>query len=367
MQLPIDFKALIDEATDIKAARSTEVSVSIYIDNAAPGDLVAFVRSAFTSESPMVRLTVSYLDDSFIPHPIDDFAIIAAGDSAVVGPAATAVRAVGVPVMVVTTMPQLVEVQARTFGHAIPEGDIIAPDAAADCPEPYELDDEMRAQLCERMGSWIVSVRRDKRLAMAIAFSFMRRPLAKDAVQATSLQNAGIGLVPVIPGADLPIMTLNQAKMMLQIAAAYGHEMNKDRAKELAAVVGGAYLCRVVARELVEFVPILGFVVKPGIAYGGTAAVGYAAIEYFEGGENAAGIANVASRAAEAGNRLIARVRSFDSSSIPDLATSAQGLVNYVPVVQDKINEYAPKVMAAVNDVLDSVIANTGAKPEAAR
>ena len=35
-------------------------------------------------------------------------------------------------------------------------------------------------------------------------------------------RTASSGLVMVIPGADLPIMTANQAKMVLQIAAAYG-------------------------------------------------------------------------------------------------------------------------------------------------
>ena len=55
------------------------------------------------------------------------------------------------------------------------------------------------------------------------------------------MQNAGVGLVVFIPGADLPIMTLNQAKMLLQIAAAYGEPMGKERVKELAAVVGGAF------------------------------------------------------------------------------------------------------------------------------
>ena len=101
MQLPIDVKALIDEMTDIEAARNTPLSVSVFIDEAAPADLAAHVRNAFASTMPSVRMTVSYLDDTFMPHPTDDVAVIAAGESAVIGPASTAIRAVGVPVMVV--------------------------------------------------------------------------------------------------------------------------------------------------------------------------------------------------------------------------------------------------------------------------
>ena len=40
-------------------------------------------------------------------------------------------------------------------------------------------------------------------------------------------------LVVFIPGADMPIMTLNQAKMLLQIAAAYGQPLSAERIKEL--------------------------------------------------------------------------------------------------------------------------------------
>ena len=36
MQLPIDVKALIDEATNIDEARNTPLSVSVYIDEGRP-------------------------------------------------------------------------------------------------------------------------------------------------------------------------------------------------------------------------------------------------------------------------------------------------------------------------------------------
>ncbi len=52
----------------------------------------------------------------------------------------------------------------------------------------------------------------------------------------TAAQNAGVGLVVVIPGADMPVMTANQAKMVLEIAAAYGQPLTVERIKELAAI-----------------------------------------------------------------------------------------------------------------------------------
>jgi len=367
MQLPIDVKALIDEMTDIEAARNTPLSVSVFIDEEAPADLAAHVRNAFASTMPSVRMTVAYLDDTFMPHPTDDVAIITAGESAVVGPAATAIRAVGVPVMVVTTLPTAVAQKAEELGHAIPEGDLVSPEIESVGEEPYVLDDEVRAALDDRMGRWIVAACHDKRLALAIAFPFVRRPLARDAVQTTSIQNVGIGLVPILPGADLPVMTLNQAKMVLQIAAAYGLAMDKDRFKELGACVGSAFVFRTLARELTEFLPILGWIIKPGIAYGGTAALGYAVIEYFEGGGDATGVAAVLERATEKGTKIVSKARSIaeDPSSL-DIPGKVS---NIVPIAREKAAKYAPVAADAITDLAKgaAAIASTISTQVAAR
>ena len=112
----------------------------------------------------------------------------------------------------------------------------------------------------------------------------MRRAVAEEAVKATAFQNAVIGGVTVIPGADMPLMTANQAKMVLQIAAAYGQPLGAERIKELAAVVGGGFALRAIARQALAFVPGFGWAIKAGIGYTGTMAMGYAAIEYFEAG-----------------------------------------------------------------------------------
>ena len=132
---------------------------------------------------------------------------------------------------------------------------------------------------------------------MALAFPFVRKPMALDAVRATSFQNAGVGLVAFIPGADMPVMTLNQAKMLLQVAAAYGQPLGVERVKELVAVVGGAFACRAVARQLVAFVPALGWAIKAAIGYSGTYAMGRAAIEHFEDDGGMEGFARAVARA----------------------------------------------------------------------
>jgi uncharacterized protein (DUF697 family) len=129
--------------------------------------------------------------------------------------------------------------------------------------------------------------------------------VAEDAVKTTAWQNALVGAVTPIAGADMPIMTANQAKMLLQIAAAYGQPLGVDRIKELAAVVGGGLLLRTLARQALITVPVLGWAIKGGIGYTGTYAMGKAAIAYFEDG---ADLGQVTTRFKELRDSAAARV-----------------------------------------------------------
>lgn len=307
MQIPVDVKAVVDEATNIEKARVTPISVSIYMDETAPGDVQAHVRQAFASASAHARVSTVYFPSfPVVAAPESDMAVIVAGLDERVGAYAADIRAAGVPVMVVTTLPELVSEIARESGCAILEDDLVAPalddvlalpEETGDSAEPYPLTVDGALSLNVRMGEWVIEACRDKRLAFALAFRFVRKPLSLEAVHATAAQNAGVGLVVFIPGADMPIMTLNQAKMLLQIAAAYGQPMEIARVKELAAVVGGAFACRAVARQLVAFVPALGWAVKAAIGYTGTIAMGRAAVEYFEGDGKIDHLAEVVGRA----------------------------------------------------------------------
>ncbi len=309
MQLPVDIPAVLKEATDIDAALNTPLAVSVLIDDSAPGDVVGHVRAAFASAGVRARVTVGYLQEKpYVPYDGDDMAVIVAGASDIVGAQAACLREAGIPVMVATSMPRLVGELAEAIGFGIPDGDIVAPRvrAAHEAPfssaegvveEPIPVEGDTAAALDTRMGEWIIAACRHKKLAFALAFPFVRRPLSVDAVNATALQNGAVGLLPIIPGADMPIMTLNQAKMLLQIAAAYGQPMSTERVKELACVVGGAFALRNLARSVAGAVPVLGWAVRAGVGYAGTEAMGRAAIEYFEAGGDIVGFATVVQKA----------------------------------------------------------------------
>ena len=57
MQLPIDISAVLKAATDTGAAAATPLSVSVYVDETAPGDLAGHVRALFASAGARTRVT----------------------------------------------------------------------------------------------------------------------------------------------------------------------------------------------------------------------------------------------------------------------------------------------------------------------
>jgi uncharacterized protein (DUF697 family) len=130
----------------------------------------------------------------------------------------------------------------------------------------------------------------DKAYALAGKLPSIRREVCERIVEQFARQNGVLGAAIFIPGADLPVMTLNQIRMVLRLAGAYGEELDRERAVEIIGVVGAGVGLRAVARQLVGFVPFAGWAVKGAIGYAGTKALGEAAIRYFEaGGIRAAG------------------------------------------------------------------------------
>ncbi|MDX6426703.1 MAG: hypothetical protein QOD52_2108 [Gaiellaceae bacterium] len=118
--------------------------------------------------------------------------------------------------------------------------------------------------------------------ALAARLPALRRAVCDELIRSFSKKNAIISAAVFVPGVDLPVLTLNQARLVLRIALAYGQEIDKERAFELLGVVGVGFGLRTVARELLDLVPVAGWAVKGAVAYAGTRALGEAAVRYFE-------------------------------------------------------------------------------------
>ncbi len=113
-----------------------------------------------------------------------------------------------------------------------------------------------------------------------------RAPVLRDAVCAEliasfSRRNGILGAAVFVPGADLPLLTLNQLRLVLRIAQAHGEEVGQERLPDLAATLGAGFGLRAAARELLDLVPVAGWALKGAVAYAGTRAVGEAAVKRF--------------------------------------------------------------------------------------
>jgi len=108
----------------------------------------------------------------------------------------------------------------------------------------------------------------------------LRGPVCAHLVESFARKNGIVGAAVFVPGADLPVLALNQVRMLLRLDQAYGLELDaRERLPEIVATIGGGFGMRAVARELLDLVPFAGWAVKGAVAYAGTKALGEAAIK----------------------------------------------------------------------------------------
>jgi uncharacterized protein (DUF697 family) len=153
----------------------------------------------------------------------------------------------------------------------VPDSDVIP--APAEGPVPLEAIVE---RVAARAG--------DSAFHLAGRVPAVREAVTQHTIKHFALQNGVLGVAIFIPGADFPVLTLNQIRMVLRLAVAHGEELDRERAFEVLSVVAAGLGFRTLARGVVGLVPGLGWAVKGGVAYAATVAVGEAASAYFAAG-----------------------------------------------------------------------------------
>lgn len=134
------------------------------------------------------------------------------------------------------------------------------------------------------LAAAVVDAAGDSSIALAAKLPVLRDATCRHVIKKTARQNAVVGCIFFLPGTDMPVMTLNEARMILRLAAAHGEEVGVERAIELLGVVGAGFGFRALARQALDFMPGPGWAVKGAVAYSGTRALGEAARTYFDGG-----------------------------------------------------------------------------------
>lgn len=242
--------------------RTREVGVSLVVSAEADRHLVEALRDAFVPALPHARVDVRLLEERAAPDPTADVCLVvpdARGDLA----QACAVRSarMGIPCAVLVDSSLEVHDLGPASGSDVALGYLVASDPQA---------------ALAGLAQWLVKALGPLSLTLAANFPFVRPAKVRSLIDACAAQNAVIGAIEIIPGADLPAMTMNQAKLAVQIAAACGVELRLEGLADLAGVLGAGFAYRALARQLVGAIPGVGWALKGTVGYLGTQATGTA-------------------------------------------------------------------------------------------
>jgi hypothetical protein len=177
----------------------------------------------------------------------------------------------------------------RMDGHSAKDFEFVLCQAGAPLPpNGYAFNPLQTSKL---IGD-IVKDHDNVEVALARSFPQFRRAVSDQIIARVARENALFSLVTALPNVipsiiDLPwaigefatdtaFLTMNQVRMALLMAAAHDRLVGYSEQKvEIAAIVGGAFGWRAVARELVGKIPLGGGLIpKAAVAYAGTYVVG---------------------------------------------------------------------------------------------
>lgn len=261
-------RVIVDKVLDVltsgraaEKSHNESVRVRVYVDPTAPRELVLAVRGTFVAERPGGIVDVLSLESGYLEDGVTaDVVVVIPGRGGAAADAIGSYARRGTPVGVVVE--SSVEVPYVPGGEDVAA--LVSVISAADA-----------AAVPEKIATWLVGVT-GKGLAFAANFPLLRNEEVASLINRCALENTAVGAVSLIPGSDMPIMTTNQAKLALDIAAAYGQGIEPSRALDLLGVLCAGFAYRAAARSLVELVPGLGWALKAGMGYAGTITTGRA-------------------------------------------------------------------------------------------
>ncbi|WP_322353739.1 hypothetical protein [Paratractidigestivibacter sp.] len=245
-----------------------EVRIRVHVGTGVARGLVLATKEALTAERPGGSVEVMGLEvPAASAADPDAVVVLAAADEPGAGPLVRYYLACGVPCALVAE--SALDADGLGAGNEALFGVVSAstPDA-----------------LPPKLGAWLAS-QVDNKVALAANFACCRQAVIDSLAKTCAAENAAIGAFAFIPGSDFPLMTVSQAKLALDIAAAYGRGVEPSRAAELVGVVGLGLAYRGLARTVAGLVPGAGWALKGAMGFAGTLATAKAVQARFEAGD----------------------------------------------------------------------------------
>jgi uncharacterized protein (DUF697 family) len=161
-------------------------------------------------------------------------------------------------------------------GGFLPDEDVpyVLPTDIVDVPPGAPLPtEEVARRLAARLG--------EKGANVARRAPVLRETVADELIRRFALHNGYIAGAWFIPGGESLPLTIRELRLVLRIAHLYGHEVRTARAPEIAAVLASGYGLKGLAKRLLATLPIAHWLIRGGVAYAGTLAIGEAAKRRF--------------------------------------------------------------------------------------
>lgn len=318
-----------------EADPSRSFDVAVLVDESASPEFIAYARKAFTPSAGNAIMHVeSYYDEPVEVSEVIDILIILANASPWTGACYVMAKSRGIDTIVLAERLANVVRAAEEMQFPLDYADLLAPeavgmsavpvnsfirkaadfganvaDAAVDflgrrVPETFtgkplvsegagvsslmrkkDLSaDEVYEKLFDQLADWVMANCEDTRSAFAKAFAFAKSAEVDQITRRTAFENGVTGALFFIPGADFPVMTLNQLKMLVLIERSYGYGLDKKTIVEAAGVLIAALISKSVVHRLCARIPVLSWLFKTACGYFVTLAMGRIISSYCEGG-----------------------------------------------------------------------------------
>jgi hypothetical protein len=149
-----------------------------------------------------------------------------------------------------------------------------------------------RNTILQQLGPALLRVFKGREVLLARHLPLMREAVSRKLIEDTSFANAAYSLATglaeinilvdlALNMADMVMLTKNQALMAYKISLAFGLPADwRQTIPKLAAVVGSAFIWRLLARQLVGLIPAFSIIPKVAISFAGTYAVGQAVYQW---------------------------------------------------------------------------------------
>lgn len=247
-------KGALHARGEVKSSVAETVRLSVAVACDCDLELARAVRFALRPKTAACRLYVAGIGGARpLPavHAMADAAVLISGaDTAAIADLYRAYRDRHVLCLVVLGLDAASERAGELMAREVQPDDMVVCDAGT---------------VADVLGPWLLEAVPDSEMALGASLPCCQDALARRIVGEAVRNNALVGALTFLRGADTPAMLACEVAMLFKLAGVYGVGMGRERAAEVAVLVAYSLACKQVA-GLILRAPLPACVVKSAVA-----------------------------------------------------------------------------------------------------